>query len=277
MKKFFTWLCVILMSEEGFAKLRNNPLGDPTGKLGNFVGGKWKDGIYWLRSRIFPSQKGTIQDYRAYKAGTGKVSFKQMNIRRAVFSVLGYIGRTNLETWIDTIFGDLITRHNITNRTALNLMIKENAGCLFNSIPNNDQEYNATTNAPDLLQLKVSVGDLEPVASITKAEYTAGTGALVVTFSNDHFTNGLDTDKVWVMVAKKPILQSVGVTGNWKPKLYLYGPTRGNSKTRTDATVTVTLPKSLTVADLTCYVFMQDAAGTIGYSDSLAKEVEAPA
>jgi len=254
------------------AKLRNNPLGDPVGKLGNFVGGKWKDGIYWLRSRIFPSQRGTLQDYREYKAGTGKVAFKQMNIRRAVMAPLGYIGRRNLETWIDVIFKDYITRHSITNRTPLNWMIHENGSRLFESMPHTDQEYDAATNAPDLTQLKASVGDLEPDAGIATAVYTTGTGALVITFDGKHFTNGLDTDLVWAMVAKKPILEN---TTTWKPKLFLYGPTRGNNKTRVDATVTVTLPIGLTATDLVAYIFFSDAAGTIGYSDSVAKEVTA--
>jgi len=256
------------------AKLRNNPLGDPMGKFGNVVGSKWKNGFYYIKSRVFPAQRGTIAGVKKLLAHTSRIfSYKQMN-NRNVMRMLGYIGRMNLETWIDVVFGDYITRHGITSLSGLNLMVKNNQSRLFNSMPNTDQIWNDATNAPDLTDLLASKGDLEPeTEGITSATYNAGTGDLVIVFPGDHYTNGLDTDESYAMVAKKPILESVGATGTWEPKLFVYPPSRGNTKTRVDGTMTLTLPKGLTPADLTAYLFFKDAAGTIGFSDSVAIQV----
>lgn len=270
MRKVFTWLLAFLSTQDGFARLRNNPLGDPMGKLGNFVGSKWKNGIYYLRSRVFPTQRGTIAKFRAYKTGLARIMFyKQMNIRNTM-RFLGYIGRMNMTTWIDTIWGDYITRHSITDMSAINLMVKNNAGRLFNSIPNIGLEWNEATNAPNLAQLLASKGDLEAVVSIASAVYNAGTGALVITHSIAHYTNGADTDIAYVMVAKKPILES-GTTGTWDPKLFIYPPVVCD--TRANGSQTYTLPAGLTPANLTAYLFFKDAAGTIGFSDSKGIQV----
>jgi len=269
MRKILSWILAMLISQEGFAKLRNNPLGDPMGKFGNCVGGKWKNGFYWIRARVFPAQRGTIKDYQAFKAGTlRRMSFKQMNIHKAIIPVLGYLGRMNLVKWIDVIFEDYIMRHGITNLSGLNLMVKENASLLWNSIPNKDQEYNETTNAPDLKVMQVSKGDLEALTSFEAATYNPGTGVLSLTWGNTHFTNGLDTDKVYCMVAKKPILN----TATWKPTLFMYTPT-DTTKTRVDGSGTVTLPAGLTAADLVAFIFAKDVANTYGYSASLSRQV----
>lgn len=251
--------------------LTNNPLGDPIGKVGNFVGGKWKGAKYWIRARVFPSQKGTIQDNRDYLAGTLRtMSYKQMNIRN-IMRVLGKIGRMNLATWIDVIYSDYLTRHGRADMTGLNLMVKENAAILYNSLTNKALIWNESTNKIDLLQMKVSKGDLEPTPAVASAVYTPGTGALVIAFDASCYTNGDSSDLAYVMIAKKPILNVV----NWEGSLFMLGPARGNTKTRVDATVTVTLEAGMTATDLTAYVFFKDAAGAIGYSDSVAKAVSA--
>jgi hypothetical protein len=263
MRKILEWVCVFLTSQEGFAKLRNNPLGDPMGKFGNVVGGKWRDGIYWIRALIYPTQRGTLKDYAAYKAGTQRtISYKQMNIRRAVMQVMGFIGRMNLVKWIDPIWGDYITRHGITHLSGMNLMVKENAGNLYASMPNRDQEYNETTNAPDLKVMQVAKGDLEAIESLTSAVYVSGTGVVTLVWATGKFTSGLDTDKIFAMVAKKPILDS-----KMKPTLYMYGP-YDISKTRVDGTGTFSLPAGLTKTDLIAFIFVKDVANTYGYSGS---------
>jgi hypothetical protein len=255
------------------SKMVNKVLGDPLGKLGYIVGGKWKDGVYWLRGWVKPMQRGSVQDYKDYKAGKiSSMSYKQMNIRRAVLQVLGHIGRMNLTNWMDPVWGDYNLRHGVTNLTAMNQFIRNNASRLYYSLPNRDQEYNSTTNAPDLTKMLVSKGDLESTPIMT-AVYTSGTGALEITFSSTCYTNGLPTDLSYAMVAKKPILESTGVTGTWAPKLFCYPPSRGDSKTRTDGKITLTLPTGLTAADLTAYLFFKDAAGIIGFSDSTALQV----
>lgn len=249
------------------SKLLNKVLGDPIGKLGYTVGGKWKDGIYWLRSWTKPSQKGTIQDNLDYLSGKNRtMSYKQMNIRNVV-RALGYVGRMNLLAWIDLIWTDYCTRHNITNRTGMNLFMQNNISALYNSLSNKSAIWNETSNKMSLLQLKVSKGDLEGTTEITTAVYTTGTGATVITFPTAIFGNGLATDLVYAMVAKKAILNVL----TWDPVLFVFPPSRGNSKTRTDGTVTLTLPAGLTATELTAYVFFKDAAGTIGFSEAVSK------
>jgi hypothetical protein len=253
-------------------KLTNNPLGDPIGKIGHVVGGKWKDGFYWLRAQVFPSQKGTIKDNRDYLAGTlPSMSYKQMNIRN-IMRVLGKIGRMNLSSWIDLIYSDYITRHGVTGLTGLNLFIKQNASILYNSLSNKAIIWNESTNKMDLLQMKVSKGDLEEPQPITSAVYTTGTGALVITHPITFFGNGLATDKAYAVVVKKPILNVV----NWEGALYVYPPSLGDTKTRGDATLTLTLPAGLTATDMTVYLFYKDVANTLGFSDSVSRAVAAP-
>lgn len=253
-------------------KLTNNPLGDPIGKIGHIVGGKWKDGFYWLRAQVFPSQKGTIKDNRDYLAGTQrKMSYPQMNIRN-IMRVLGKVGRLNLANWIDLIYSDYITRHGITGLTGLNLFIKQNAAILFASLTNKALIWDEATNKMDLLQMKVSKGDLEEPQPITSAVYTTGSGALVITHPITFFGNGLATDVAYAMVAKKDILNVV----NWEGALFLFPPSVGDATTRGDVAITLTLPAGLTATDLTAYLFYKDAANTLGFSDSVSKAVTAP-
>jgi hypothetical protein len=259
----------MLLAEAGFAKLRNNPLGDPMGKFGNVVGSKWKDGFYYIKSRVFPTQRGTIAGLRAFLAHTTRrFSYKQMNIRNTM-RMLGFIGRMNLETWIDLVWGDYIIRHGITSLSGLNLMVKSNLGRLYKSIADIEKIWHETTNNPDLTKMLASKGDLEAPVAITSAIYTALTGDLTILFATQHYTNGADTDLAYAMVAKKPMLD----TSEWEPKLFIYPPSRGNTKTRTDGTISLVLPASLTKTDLVAYLFFKDAAGTIGFSDSMGIQV----
>jgi len=267
-----TWLMATGMFSLGMGKLVNNVLGDLKGRAGTIVGGKWKDGVHWIRARVRPTQRGTLKELQKYEAHlTSSFSYKQMNIRRAVLQVLGYIGRSNLQSWIDIVWGDYNTRHPNHKHpvTNMNLFVKQNAGRLLASMPNKAAKYNAASNAPDLTQMLVSYGDLEATSAISSAAYTTGTGALVISFASAAYTNGLPTDLAYAMVAKKPILEA----GTYKATLFIYPPSRGDNKTRTDGEITLTLPTGLTASDLIAYVFFKDAAGTLGFSNSVARQV----
>lgn len=256
-------------------KYLGSPWGKIRGILNGAVGGAWR-GIDWNRVLVFPTQRGTLKKYRQFKAGSiSNFSYAQMNIRRAVLSPLGYIGRMHLGTFIYTIWDEFVTRHSL-KMTGLNVFVMKNAPNMYASMPHKDQEYNATTNAPDLTVIKASDGDLEPTPALGAQTYVVGTGVLTLNWDKDTFGNGKATDLVYVVVLRKPILESFGVSGTWAPKLWLYGPLQVAGKTRVDETGTVTLPPGLTIADLTAYVFFKDAAGEIGYSPSVAKAVTAP-
>ena len=255
------------------AKLRNNPLGDPIGKFGNVVGGKWKDGIYWIRSRIFPAQRGTFINFKSFKAdGTPRqFSYKQMNIRQCM-KILGHTARLNMDLLIIPIWEDLAQRLNL-KMSGANLFVKTNLPGFFASMPNKSQELVLATNAPLMSSLKMADGNLEGTPILT-AVYTTGTGSTTVTWSPTCFTNGLATDKTWFAFTAKPLLESVGVDGTWKPKMYVYGPL-GGSVARSVGTATFNLPAGLTAADLTAHLFFRDLL-TIGYSISDSAAVTAP-
>lgn len=261
-------------------KYHGSPWGIITGALFDTVGGKWK-GIYWNRVRIFPTQRGTLDLYRQLKDGLivpERFSYPQMNIRRAITQVLGYIARVNISDWIYPIWEALVTKRGWT-MTGANALVRRNAATLLSSMPHKDQEFDPNTNAPDLTEMLVSDGDLEE-ASIATATYNAGTGDVTVTWDPTTYTNGDANDLVRVMVAKKPLLESVGRDGTWYPKLFMYGPYTSPppapAATRGDGTITWTLPGGLTHADLTAYLFFRDIAETIGYSKS-AGSILAPA
>ena len=256
-------------------KYWGSPWGHISGKLNGAVGGGWK-GIEWVRTFIFPTQRGTLALYRQYKKGLVSpvaFSYEQMNIRKAALSPLGYVGRTNLTNFIIPIWTEFCTKHGLV-MTGLNAFVRRNAAVLYNSMAHVDEEYDAAANTPDLALATMSDGDLEGTPLLTAA-YTTGTGNLATTWDEAVFGNGALTDEAWICVLKKPILESVGVTGTWAPKLYLYGPL-DTTKTRDDEGATVVLPTGLTAADLTAFLFFRDAAETIGWSISNALQVTAP-
>lgn len=257
-----------------------SPWGQIRGKVFDHVGGVWK-GINWLRVRILPTQRGTLDLYRKLKDGLitpDQFSYPQMNIRRAVLQVLGYIARMNLSLWIYPVWEALCTKRGWT-MTGANAFVRRNAATLLNTM-DRDIEYDPTTNAPDLATILVSDGDLEAPAGITSATYNTATGAVVVIWDASTYTNGADDDVCNLVIVKKPILESVGRDGTWYPSLFMYPimaapPPPGVAATRVDGTVTVTLPTGLSADDLTAYLFFRDDAGIIGYSASLGLQVTA--
>lgn len=258
-----------------------SPWGQIRGKVFDHVGGVWK-GINWLRVRVEPLQRGTLDLYRKLKDGLitpEEFSFPQMNVRRAVLQVLGYIARMNLSLWIYPVWEALCTKRGWV-MTGTNAFIKRNAATLLNTM-DRDLEFDPTDNAPDLTKILVSDGDLEAPAELLTATYDTATGNAVITWDPSIYTNGADEDMCQIVVAKKPILESVGRDGTWYPKLYLYpilpAPALPEvTATRVDGTVTVALPSGLDPTDLTAFLFFRDAENVIGYSASLGQETVAP-
>lgn len=254
-----------------------SPWGHIRGKLDDVVGGVWK-GINWCRVRILPTQRGTLTKYRQLKDGLidpWEFSYPQMNIRRAVLQVLGYLARMNMEVWTVPVWNAFAQKHGWV-MTGANAFIKRNAARLLASM-DRDIEYDPETNAPDLLEMIVADGDLEGTTEVT-ATYVAATGVLTVTWDTAMYTNGTPEDYALVLVTKKPILESVGRDGTWAPKLFMYGtaipePPPGIPVTRADGTVDIALPTDLDPTDLIAHVFFRDEDNVIGNSISLAIQV----
>jgi hypothetical protein len=258
-----------------------SPWGTMKGKLNGSVGGSYK-GINWVRVLKDPTQKGTLELYRQYKE-TGlpvDFSFAQMNLRRVVTSPLGYIGRTNLQTFIFPIWERLCKLLH-WKMSGANALIKLNANRLLNSMPDKTTEFEPDTNSPDLKEIYVSDGDLEGTNSLT-AVYDTATGDLVLTWDTSIFKNGLATDYPWFVVFKKPIIDyGTDGDGSWLPTLFMYGPWQAEPPAvpaqRDDGTETWTLPDGLDADDLTAFIFFVDGAppGTIGWSRSQSCQVTA--
>jgi len=256
-------------------KYMGSPWGFTRGKIGDVVGIAWK-GIDSNRVRVLPSQRGTMKMFKAVLNGTGskRFSYAQWNVREAAMSSLGNVARENMTNWIDPVWQVLATKRKVA-MTGINLFIKEALPAFFASMPQKKQLYVEATNAPLLTSLKVSDGDLEGIPLITTATYDTATGKVHATWPVTFTRNGLATDKVYAVVVRKPILNA-----SYQPSLSLYGncvavPTAVRSDGTAGADI-ITIPLGLTPADLFLYLFTKDAAGTIGFSESVCKVTVAP-
>lgn len=258
-------------------KYIGSPWGFIRGKIGDAVGGAWK-GVDWVRVRVLPTQRGTLANYRLLKDGLlplERFSYPQMNIRRAVTQVLGYIARMNMSNWINLPWQALVDKRSWTV-TATNAFVKRNAATLLSSM-DRTIEFDEAANAPDLAQMLVSDGDLEAGYGFS-ASYDPLTGQVATVWDPVVYTNGSPDDLAMLLIAKKPILESVGRNGTWYPELFIYGIHGLHPalpKTRIDAAMTTSLPLGLDPADLTAYLFFRDSALIIGYSKSLGFQVVA--
>jgi len=254
------------------AKLTNNPLGDYTGKLGDTVGGKWK-GKHWVRSRIYPSQRGTLEMYYLFKAGQlplGSFSFRQMNQRRCVFQMLGCIGRKNFSNLITPVWERLCTKNKL-RMSGTNLLTKRNVTTLWASMPYQNKEYDAITNTPDMVKMIVSDGILEPTPEVLTCTYNPDTGILRIEWDSTCIENGNPDDYAYVMAYKNPVVDS-----EWKPNGLLYGKATlpippDIPRTRSDGNMAIALPKGLVASDIIGYVFFRDNTDIIGFSASMGK------
>lgn len=261
-------------------KYTGSPWGGIRGKLDDIVGGAWK-GIKWCRVLVSPTQRGTLLLYKKMKAGEippERFSFPQFNLRRCCLQILGWIATREgrLTNWMYPVWQDLCKRRNY-RMTGVNLFTQRNAANFFASM-NREIEFDPTTNTPDLKKILMSDGDLEETPILT-AVYTTGTGDLVVTWDDKVFKNGLANDRAFVMVARKPLHDSIGEFGNWEPALEIYGsvipPEPAVSIPRSTKAFTLTIPTGLTVTDLTAYLLFRDALNIYGYSPSTSAVVTA--
>jgi len=255
-----------------------SPWGIIRGKIHDTVGGVWK-GIEWVRVRVLPTQRGTLQNYRLLKDGLippERFSYPQMNIRRVVLQVLGYIGRGNLPNFIYPVWEALVTKRGWT-MTGINAFVRRNASNFFNSLTDRNLEYDADTNKPDPCTILMSEGDLEPSPSITASTYTISTGDITVDWDPTIVMNGSADDFAFLVVLKMSsiasgLLEEIGRYGNWYPGVYLYGtgvpvPPPGMQEVRSAGTISRNIGKGHDMP-LYAYVFFRDEQGAIGYSKS---------
>jgi len=254
------------------AKYISSPFGNLTGKLGDSVGGSWR-GVPWVRKKIYPPQRGTLEMYRLLKAGSLSLddfSFKQMNIRRVILQVLGCIGRRNMPNMINPIWTKICTEKSL-RMTGINLFTKANLTRLWASMEHQDEEYDARTNKPDMVKLVVSDGNLEPTPSVLACTYDYNTGALRIEWDTKSRGNGQPDDYAFIMAYNEPVVDS-----NWRPNGWLFGTAVAASPAsqamRSDGNMEITIPKRLAARDIKGYVFFKDKAGKIGYSPSKGKQ-----
>ncbi|MDD2890328.1 MAG: hypothetical protein PHE49_06785 [bacterium] len=247
-----------------------SPWGSIRGKLKDAVGGACR-GIDWVRERVYPTQHGTLEMYKQLKKGLitpDRFSYKQMNIRRLVFQQLGYTGRTNRGNLMTPIWKPLCAKRHLPI-TAINMFVKRSAPDLWDSIPNPDEEYNASTNCPDMTKMVVSDGDLEPISDFTVCSYNAVTGDVTFGWDTTTIKNGKSDDYVFTFVFNKPVIDS-----KWRPNGYLYGDAKLLPPVkRMDGIATFSIAAGLTASELTGYIFCRDKKGEIGFSPSKGKQI----
>lgn len=258
------------------AKYHASPFGDIMGKWGDVIGGKWK-GIYWIKKRVYPTQRGTLELYRLLKEGLispERFSFKQMNIRRLVLQVLGWIGKDNMSGMITPVWTKLCRKRHL-KMTGINLFTKRNALTLWKSLPDQDQEYDVSTNAPDMTKMLVSDGDLEAAPSVVGCNYNPLTGVFHMDWDFSFTKNGKGDDYAYMLVYREPIIDS-----EWRPNGWLYGKTAlptppALPRERANGSMEITISAGLTATELVGYVFFKDKAGIIGFSPSVSRRAVA--
>lgn len=248
------------------AKYTGSPWGQLRGKLSSAVGLTWKS-VDGARMHVVPRNPGSISKHLASRdACAVGVAFapKQMNIRRAVFAMLGYTGRMNLKNWIHPIWEWYCDSHN-KGITGINLLIKENARRLYNSFATNSKF--TTTNLPTYTLMQVSTGDLEAASSLTSAVYAAGT--VTFTWPTATYGNGTAGDEAYAAVYRIP---SAADVADYKPYGWLYTPAfTGAPILRGAGTGTITIPAGLLAANLVAYIFFADSCAN--YSPSVSVQV----
>ena len=156
--------------------------------------------------------------------------------------------------------------------TGMNLFVKKNVATLWASVPDPDQEYDASTNKPDMVKMLVSEGDLEPTPAVVACTYNATTGAFLVQWDMACTKNGKSTDYAYVMAYREPVIDS-----QWQADGWMYGeaklPTPPAIPIARGASggMEITIATGLTATDLIGYVFFRDQAGIIGFSPSVGR------
>lgn len=266
------------------AKYYGAPWGTIRGKLNGSVGTVWR-GIQTARKYNVPTDRGNLDKYRMLKEGSippELFSYEQFNIRRIIMNPLMKISSDELLAWIHPVWTSQ-TKEKHMVMLGHNLFVKRTFHAFLNSMPNKDQEFDPDTNSPDIAELKLADGDLEPTSEITEAEYNPTTGVLTTKWDTNVFQNGSATDQAWIIVITKPIIESIGETGNWQPalkilkiarELELVIPTEKIKRSHGETGVTLTLAPDLDASDLTVFVFFFNL--TSKFSPSMSLQVTAP-
>lgn len=252
------------------AKYTASPWGTIRGKLGSAVGGQWK-GIKFIREHGYPRQLGTIRKYDINDGGCTRgviFSAKQLNIRRAIFGMLGFQGRMTLNELIIPVWQTLCNKKGY-KKTGINLFIQRNARLLWHSYAPSVVPSGA--NHPDYTKMVISDGDLEHAYAINSAVYNFPAvppppyPSVTVTWDPTTMRNGKSSDLAWVAVYKVPPPDEY-------TKLNPFGTlfVRNTGVTRAAGTATIPVYSSA-AADLVAFVFFSDNCAN--YSPSISRQV----
>lgn len=250
------------------AKYTGSPWGLLRGKLGGSVGGAWK-GIAWVRTHLWPEQPGTLTKKRASRDGCVRgTTFqrKQFNIRRAVFAMLGFIGKDTLDTLIHPVWQNLCDKQAL-KQTGINKFLKENVRRLYDSTWTGGGTGLVFSggNLPDYTVLKVAEGELEGSSGLTAVTYSGATGIATLTWNASVFGNGDPSDNAWVCIYRKPNASEIG---DYKPYGKLFVANTGQA--RSTGTASISIPTGLAVGELVGFVFFNDTCAN--YSPSVSKQ-----
>ncbi|MCK4351905.1 hypothetical protein KAW65_00675 [candidate division WOR-3 bacterium] len=195
----------------------NSVWGEIRGKVGEGVGyvqhGKKILRAYVAKKKI---DRGTIYYFEKEKRGEvekGTVSIKSIHIRYAIFAPLVYFAKENYENLILPAWNKICTKRKY-KMMPQNLFMKYNARILYKSIPNKDKIF-SPINMPDLTQLYLTEGDLEP-ANILNASYNRKNGKLTIKWDKKCFFNGHPEDNTYIFA----IHWKMPEPNEQKPKLY---------------------------------------------------------
>jgi hypothetical protein len=245
------------------AKYYASPFGSIRGKVNGSVGVGWK-GKNVLRKYAIPTDRGSLLKYQQYKGGIippDLFSFPQFNLRRVCNNPLFKIAHDHFQDFIVPIWKEMAREKRLL-MSGTNLFMRTNTTTIYASF-DKTIEYDASTNKPDLTKLILVDGELETTQSMT-ATYDPSSGFMNFTWNTHHYTNGKDTDTVYAIILKEPVVIDVGATGHWQPSLVMFGPTQLRhdlaAATRADGAGLMTITPGLTASNLIAYLFFCGAA-----------------
>lgn len=235
-----------------------SPFGTIIGKVNGQVGCRWR-GQNVIKKYTVPADKGTLLKYQQYKDGIippSSFSFPQFNLRRLVINPLMHISR-DAPTFISDVW-KLEANSRKLMMSGQNLIMQANISQLYASF-DPTIEFDPVTNTPDLTKLVMSQGILEGATGFG-ATYDTGTGIVTFEWDPAHYQSGKDDDFVSFVILAKPILESIGRAGNWKPALKIYyfkngDPPPAVAPVRADGTGQVTIDTGLDPNDLFGFIF----------------------
>ena len=196
--------------------IRNGVYGAMSGKAGGLVGSKWKDTPY-LRSYAIPKYTNTDSQKE----------------QRGAFGATAKFARLLLGTIIPSLWNRMTT-----SMSGFNLFVKTNIGEFVGP------SFPVTT---DVL---VGKGILEGVKNLA-CTYTAGTGALAITWSdNSDINNALSTDLPYVVIAD--------TSGN----VYSADLVQDVANQRDKGTLAFSIASGLTPANVICFLGFYRGSGT---------------